>query len=75
MDTPDPRRGSFWEAYRACVEENRVRPDRSPFYMSWAKDFHRTINRRSSDLFPIGSSKPTYLPPFYFVVYKILQNS
>jgi len=40
MDIPDPRgRGSFWEAYRACVEENRVRPDRSPFYVSWAKDF------------------------------------
>ena len=26
MDIPDPRgRGSFWEAYRACAEENRVR--------------------------------------------------
>jgi hypothetical protein len=22
----------FWEAYRACAEENRVQPDRSPFY-------------------------------------------
>ena len=33
MDIPDPRgRGSFWEAYRAGVEENKVRPDRSPFY-------------------------------------------
>ncbi len=32
-------RDLFWEAYRACVEENRVRPDRSPFYVSWAKDF------------------------------------
>jgi hypothetical protein len=40
MDIPDPRgRDSFWEAYRACVEENRVRPDRSPFYVNWAKDF------------------------------------
>src|SRR4030043_1603540 len=40
MDIPDVRgRGSFWEAYRACVEENRVRPDRSPFYVSWARDF------------------------------------
>jgi len=29
----------FWEAYRACAEENRVRPDRSPFYVNWAKDF------------------------------------
>jgi integron integrase len=29
----------FWEAYRACAEENRVRPDRSPFYVKWAKDF------------------------------------
>jgi hypothetical protein len=40
MDIPDPRgRGSFWEAYRACAEENRVRPDRSAFYVSWARDF------------------------------------
>jgi hypothetical protein len=40
MDILDPRgRDSFWEAYRACAEENRVRPDRSPFYVNWAKDF------------------------------------
>jgi len=40
MDIPDPRgRDSFWEAYRGCAEENRVRPDRSPFYVKWAKDF------------------------------------
>jgi hypothetical protein len=40
MDIPDPRgRGSFWEAYRACPEENRVRPDRSAFYVNWARDF------------------------------------
>jgi hypothetical protein len=29
----------FWEAYRGCAEENRVGPDRSPFYVKWAKDF------------------------------------
>jgi hypothetical protein len=29
----------FWEAYRASTEENRVRPDRSPFYVNWAKAF------------------------------------
>ena len=29
----------FWEAYRGCAEENRVRPDRSAFYVNWAKDF------------------------------------
>jgi hypothetical protein len=40
MDIPNSRgRDSFWEAYRACAEENRVRPDRSPFYVNWAKDF------------------------------------
>ena len=32
-------RNGFWEAYRACVEENRVAPDRLPFYVSWAKNF------------------------------------
>ncbi len=32
-------RDVFWEAYRGCAEENRVRPDCSPFYVNWAKDF------------------------------------
>src|SRR4030042_4392366 len=32
-------RDVFWEAYRGCAEENRVQPDRSPFYVKWAKDF------------------------------------
>ncbi len=32
-------RERFWEAYRGCAEENRVRPDRAPFYVRWAKDF------------------------------------
>jgi hypothetical protein len=31
--------GGFWEAYQACAEENRVRPDHSPFYVNWARDF------------------------------------
>jgi len=40
MDIPNIRgRDSFWKAYRACVEENRVPPDRSQFYVNWAKDF------------------------------------
>lgn len=29
----------FWEAFRACAEENRVTPDRSGFYVKWAKEF------------------------------------
>ena len=29
----------FWEAYRPCVEANRVRPDHSAFYVRWAKVF------------------------------------
>ena len=33
----------FWEAYRACAEENRVRPDRSAFYVSWARDFANSL--------------------------------
>jgi len=27
----------FWEAFKACVEENRVRPDRSGFYEKGAQ--------------------------------------
>jgi site-specific recombinase XerC len=29
----------FWNAYRACAEEKRVRRDRSPFSVNWARDF------------------------------------
>ena len=29
----------FWEAFRACAEENRVSPDRSSFYVRWAQAF------------------------------------
>jgi hypothetical protein len=44
MDIPNFReRDSFWEAYRACAEENRVRPDRSAFYVSWARDFANSL--------------------------------
>jgi hypothetical protein len=40
MDLSKPKeRDVFWEVYRACVEENRVQPDRSPFYVNRAKDF------------------------------------
>jgi len=44
VKTTDVRHSSkerdvFWEAYRGCAEENRVGPDRSPFYVKWAKDF------------------------------------
>jgi hypothetical protein len=49
MDIPDPRgRGSFWEAYRACAEENRVRPDRSSFDVNWAKDFANFLSENLS---------------------------
>jgi hypothetical protein len=40
MDIPNSRgRDVFWEAYQECAEENRVPPDRSQFYVNWAKDF------------------------------------
>lgn len=29
----------FWDAFKACLEENRVRPDRSSFYVKWAQAF------------------------------------
>jgi Phage integrase, N-terminal SAM-like domain len=40
-------RDVFWEAYRACTEENRVRPDRSPFYVRWGKDFDSFLPDKS----------------------------
>jgi len=38
-NSKEPER--FWDAYRGCAEENRVRPDRSPFYVRRAKDFSK----------------------------------
>ena len=29
----------FWDAFKACVEDNRVRPDRALFYVKWAQAF------------------------------------
>jgi len=29
----------FWDAFKACVEDNRVRPDRSLFYVKWVQAF------------------------------------
>jgi len=29
----------FWDSFKACLEENRVRPDRSNFYVKWAQTF------------------------------------
>lgn len=29
----------FWDAFKACLEENRIWPDRSHFYVKWAQAF------------------------------------
>ena len=29
----------FWDAFKACAEENRVRSDRSVFYVKWVQAF------------------------------------
>jgi hypothetical protein len=29
----------FWDAFKASLEDNRIRPDRSPFYVKWAQAF------------------------------------
>jgi hypothetical protein len=48
METPNSKGyGGFWEAYRACAEENRVPPDRSPFYVNWSKTFANFIPEKS----------------------------
>lgn len=33
----------FWEAFRACVEENRVGSNHSGYYVKWAQTFYRFI--------------------------------
>ena len=35
-----------WEAFRACVEENGVSPDRSPFHVRWTQAFARSLPDR-----------------------------
>jgi len=48
MDIPNSKgRDGFWEAYRACAEENRVPLDRLPFYVNWAKTFVNFIPEKS----------------------------
>jgi len=42
-------RDGFWEAYRAGAEENRVPPDRSPFYVNWAKTFANFEHRKGKN--------------------------
>jgi len=29
----------FWDAFKACLEENRVRPDRPDFFVKWGQAF------------------------------------
>lgn len=44
MKTPQKEeQQKFWEAFRACTEENRVSPDRSSFYVRWAQAFARFL--------------------------------
>jgi hypothetical protein len=38
----------FWEAYRACAEENRVPSDRLPFYVNWAKNLSNFLPEKPS---------------------------
>ena len=40
---PNEESQKFWEAFRACAEENRVSPDRSSFYVRWAQAFARFL--------------------------------
>jgi len=35
----EEERRRFWEAFKACLEESRIPPDRSPYYVRWAKEF------------------------------------
>ena len=40
MKYPQTKSGwEFWEVFRACTEENSVRPERSSFYVKWALAF------------------------------------
>jgi integron integrase len=46
----------FWDAFKACAEDNRVRPNLSRFYVKWVQDFvnfqpgKRLRNRSRQDI-------------------------
>jgi hypothetical protein len=40
-------RDRFGKAYRGFAEENRVRPERSPFYVRWAKAGENVLRKKS----------------------------
>ncbi len=75
MDIPNSKgRDSFWEAYRACVEENRVRPDRAQFYVNWAKEFAnfqpekllKDRSRKDVEAFLVDSGPPVCTASMFF---------
>ncbi len=45
MDNSDSKQYTaamrFWDAFRACVEENRIDHSRSAYYVKWAQAFYR----------------------------------
>ena len=56
ISPPNIESQKFWEAFRACAEENRVSPDRSSFYVRWAQAYARFMpekrlqNRSGKDI-------------------------
>jgi hypothetical protein len=57
-------RDVFWEAYRACAEEKRVGPDRSPFYVG-VKNWGQTFKIQLSP-FPPSGLKEQIIKIIYF---------
>jgi hypothetical protein len=45
MDNSDSKQYTaamrFWDAFRACAEENRIDHSRSGYYVKWAQAFYR----------------------------------
>ena len=41
-----PASQELWDAFKSCVEDNRVRADRSPFYVKWAQVFVDFLPRK-----------------------------
>ena len=50
MDIPNSKgRNGFLGGFRVHAEENRVPPDRSPFYVNWAKTFANFEHRKGKN--------------------------
>ena len=56
----------FWDVFKACLEENWIRPDRSPFYVKWAQTSAPERNSRAMEREVVASTQNQALNALVF---------